>query len=306
MTSHDRLFKNLFRAFFLDLLALADGELAAGLSRKGIEFLEKELSLVPEGKRREVDLLAAIPDQAGETRLLVHLEIEKQARSTIGRRLWRYSLQLHLRHREPLVSLVVFLHGGPSGPVWAVHIEEARGRETTRFSYLSFGLSRMPAEDLLARPEPLAWGLAALARPGALGRVGLKLELLRRIAGAKIGEVERLLLVNCVETYLQLTGREATEFDALRTRDSLEVEEMELTWADQIEAKGVAKGIERGVEKGVDRLRQTVLRQLDQRFGQVSPALRRRVEAIRSLDELGAIADRIFEVQVLEELGLAD
>jgi len=316
VTSHDRLFKNLFRAFFLDLLALADGELATGLSRDGIVFLEKELSLVPEGKRREVDLLAAIPDHSGETRLLVHLEIEKQARSTIARRLWRYSLHLHLRHREPLVSMVVFLRGGPPGPTWAVHVEEARGRETTRFSYLSFGLSRLPAETLLARPEPLAWGLAALARPGALGRVGLKLELLRRIAGAKIGEVERLLLVNCVETYLQLTGREVAEFDSQRSRDSQEVEEMELTWADQIEARGIEKGIARGIEKGlergletgleqgVDRLRQTVLRLLAQRFGPVSPKLRRRVEALRSLDELGAIADRILEVQAIGELGL--
>ncbi|HXU46534.1 MAG TPA: DUF4351 domain-containing protein, partial [Thermoanaerobaculia bacterium] len=105
--------------------------------------------------------------------------------------------------------------------------------------------------------------------------------------------------------YLQLTGREAAEFDTLRTHDSPEVETMELTWADQIEAKGIEKGLAKGVEKGTDRLRQTVLRLLDQRFGHVTPALRRRVEAIRSLDELGAIADRIFEVQAIEELGLA-
>ena len=313
VTSHDRLFKNLFRSSFRDLLALADGELAAGLPSGEIAFLEKEFSLeLPEGERREVDLLAAIPDASGATQLLVHLEIERRYRSRIGRRLWRYSLLLHLRHPEPLVSLVVFLSGGPPGPVWAVHVEEALGRETTRFSYLSFGLSRMPAETLLARPEPLAWGLAALAKPGDLGKVRLKLELLRRIARVQIGETQRSLLINCVETYLQLTGREAAVFETLRAQDSPEVEEMELTWADQIEAKGEAKGmkkgrergIEEGLERGVERLRHTVLRQLAQRFGPVSPVLRRRVEAIRSLDELGAIADRILEVQAIEDLGL--
>ena len=317
VTSHDRLFKNLFRTFFRDLLALADGELAAGLPSGEIAFLEKELSLdLPAGERREVDLLAAIPGAAGITQLLVHLEIERRFRSRIGRRLWRYWLLLHLRHPEPLVSCVIFLRGGPPGPTWAVHVETARGREVARFSYLSFGLSRLPAETLLARPEPLAWGLAALARPGAMGRVRLKLELLRRIAGAKMGGLQRSLLINCVETYLQLTGREAAEFDIQRARDSPEVETMELTWADQIEAKGIEKGRERGIEegrekgieegleRGLERLRQTVLRQLGQRFGSVSPAQRRRLEAIRSLDELGAIADRIWEVQAIGELGL--
>ncbi len=153
--------------------------------------------------------------------------------------------------------------------------------------------------------RPLAWGLAALAKPGKLGRPRLKLEALRKIAKAKIREHHRLLLVNCVETYLPLNGREAEEYATLSSaQKSPEIKTMQLTWADQIEAMGVLKGREEGLQAGADRLRSTVVRQLTQRFGKIPSPLRKRLKAIRSVDELGAIADRIFVVGSIDELGL--
>jgi len=307
VTSHDRLFKSLFQAFFRDLLLLVDPNLAAQLAPgMVVEFLDKELlPEFPDGEHRVVDLLAAIPEASGGRALLVHVEIEHTSRKRIGRRLWNYWLQLRLRHPEPLVSLVVFLCGGPPGAAWGVHSEEMAGQEVVRFRYLSFGLSRLPAEELLARPEPLAWALAALAKPGHLGRARLKLEALRKIAGAQVRESERLLLINCVETYLTLNGSEAEEYASLRgAQEPPEIETMELTWADQIEAKGIKKGRESGLLESADRLRRTVIRLIGQRFGKVPTPLEERLAAIRSVDELSAIADRILEVQSIEELGL--
>ena len=333
MTSHDQLFKDLFRTFFQELLLLVDAGLAACLSPEAV-FLDKELFLdLPEGKRREADLLVEVPERAGGRKLLIHVEIEHRARAGIGRRLWRYFLQLHLRHSGPVVSLVVFLHGGPPGSRWAVHVERLDERELVRFSYLSFGISRLPAEALLERPEPLAWALAALARPGALGRARLKLELLRKIAEAPVGEAEQFLLTNCVETYLQLSGRDVEEFSSLRRAlHEPEVEVMQTTWADRMEAEAYERAYDKAYDKvydkayeeayekayekacetvseeanraGVDRVRSTVLRQLGQRFGKVSPKLRKRLEAMHSLDELVAVADRILEVQSVGELNL--
>ena len=91
---------------------------------------------------------------------------------------------------------------------------------------------------------------------------------------------------------------------------------MEMTWADRMAAqymqqytqqgleKGLEKGLERGLAKGAERFRNALLRQLGKRFGEVSPTLRERVEAIESLDELEGLADRILEVKSIEELGL--
>ena len=314
MINHDQLFKDLFRSLFRDFLSLADtgprGRLARAVGAGEIQFLDKEVFQdFPEGRRHEVDLLVEAPKRSGRPAFLIHVEIERTYRTDFGRRLKRYSYQLHLRHAVPIVSIVVFLRGGLPGVRWIEHLDRVLGLEIQRFRYLSLGLSRLPAEDLLDRPEPLAWALAALARPGGLGRARLKIELLRRIATAAIGENERFLLTNCVETYLQLTGRDAKEYFELRSaQENPEIEAMEMTWADrigaQIGAQYLQKGVEQGLERGAERLRSTLLRLIEQRFGGVSPKVRKRIEAIGSLDELGGLADRILEVESIEELGL--
>ena len=310
MTSHDQLWKDLFRTFFPDLLFLVDAGLAdrlvGTLGMEGFTFLDKEVFHdLPEGERREVDLLAEAPDPATGRKFRIHVEIERRFGGEIGRRVARYAYQLYLRAPGPVVSIVVFLRGAPAGPRWTEHVEQAFDREILRFSYLSFGLSKVVARTLLERPEPLAWAFAALAWPGRMGRARLKLELLRKIASARLNEVERFLLANCVQTYLQLAGRDAEEYAALRhAQANPEVEAMEMTWAEQMVAEYREKVLEEGIGKGVDRLRKTFLRQLGQRFGAVPPAVRERVEAIDSLDELGGLTDRILEVRSIEELGL--
>ncbi len=256
MARHDQLFKDLFRTFFPDLLSLADSDLAASLVTDlgpgDITFLDKEMFLdQPLGKRREADLVAEVPGRSGGRKLLIQVEIEHKYHSEMGRRLWRYSNQLYQRYEQPVVSIVVYLHGGPRGAHWIVWIEHALDQEIHSFRYLSVGVSKLLAKDLLARPEPLAWALAALARPGKIGRVGLKLELLRKIAMAPNREIDRFLLTNCVETYLQLEGREAEEYAAIRaTQSNPEIEAMEQTWADRIGEEVGAQYLQRGLEQG--------------------------------------------------------
>ena len=316
MARHDQLFKDLIRNRFREFLHLAAPRLATRLPPDvEFSFLDKEGFLdFPEGRRHEVDLLVEVADAAGaETRFLIHVEIENHFRTDIGRRIARYSHQLFLRHPWPVISIGVFLHGGPAGAHWIDRAERVLDLEVHTLRYLSYGISRLPAETLLERPEPLAWALAALARPGKIGRARLKLMLLRKIASASVDEAIRFLLTNCVETYLKLTGRDAAEYLLLRsTQATPEVEAMEMTWADRMAAQymqqytqqGLEKGLERGLAKGAERFRNALLRQLGKRFGEVSPTLRERVQAIESLDELEGLADRILEVKSIEELGL--
>jgi hypothetical protein len=309
MTGHDQLFKDLFREFFPELLHLADPDLAARLTAGpgsgNFAFLDKEVFLDwPEGRRREADLVAELSGRGGRRKLLIEVEIEHNHRRTMGHRLWLYSHQLYQRYGVPIVSIVVFLRGGPPGAQWTDHVEAAIGRPIHRFTYLSLGLSGIPAETLLERPEPLAWALAALARSRKLGRARLKLELLQKIATAKVNEQQRYLLNNCVETYLQLTGRVAEQYAALyAAQANPEVEAMRMTWGDRMEMEYEQRGRKQGREEGT---RQTLLRILGKRFGEVSPAVRERVEAIDSLEELGGLVDRTLEVKSIEELGLGE
>src|SRR6185436_14487760 len=128
-------------------------------------------------------------------------------------------------------------------------------------------------------------------------------------------------LVDWVETYVELTGQDAIELQRLLDLEGdEEIKTMELTWLGQAEARGMEKGIERGIKKGmekgiaqgsetatrqaVERLRRVVLRQLEQRFGAVPAKVRRKVEAIDSLEPLAALAEKVLVVESVGKLGL--
>lgn len=57
--------------------------------------------------------------------------------------------------------------------------------------------------------------------------------------------------LDCVETYVELDEEGQREYEALVSEDeNREVQAMEMTWAEKLEARGVEKGIERGREEG--------------------------------------------------------
>lgn len=95
---------------------------------------------------------------------------------------------------------------------------------------------------------------------------------------------------------------------------------MELTWLGQAEARGIEKGIEQGIERGikkgiaqgaetarreaVGRMQRVVLRLMTQRFGAIPAKVRRKIEALDSLEPLAGLAERVLVVDSVGELGL--
>lgn len=300
---HDQLFKELIGAFLPDFVTLVAPETAARLELSRWTLLDKEtFTDWPKGRRRELDLLAevALVDGGGLT-ALVHVEIKARSRPEMGRRLAGYYMQLQLRHGRPVLSILICLRRGRPGVSVETTVDARLGLEIGRFCYYSLGLAGSSAEDFLSRDQPLAWVLAALMRCESLSRAEHKMACLRRIASAPIADLPRFLLVNCVETYLQLEGRDAEELEALQARGNAEemraMKAIRMTWAEKL----VAEGIEQGVEQGV---RQTLLHLLGARFGPISDEVRRRIEAIGSVERLNQIADQILFARSLEEISL--
>src|SRR5262249_9883711 len=157
---------------------------------------------------------------------------------------------LHLRHDLPVHTFVLSLKGGPAGVRDLEYREGSLDRELALFRYTAFGLSGAPAEEYLARPEPLAWALAALMRPGSHTRLEQRLACLQRVATARsITEAERFLLFNWVATYLELDGRAGDEYQALlQESEDEEVRAMAMTWAEKMEEKGRQQGMQEGMK----------------------------------------------------------
>ncbi len=304
MTDHDQLFKNLFQEFLGDLVRIVAPELAENLRVEEPTFLESELFTgFPEGRHRYLDLVARVDAVEGEPPVvLVHVEIEGRAHRSMGWRLFDYSLQLWLEHHQPIVPIVVYLRGGKPD----VTREDVRidvfGDAFLSFSYLAFGLSRSEAPAYLARPEPLAWGLAGLMRSGGASPARHKLDCLTPITRAELSDRQRVLLVNCIETYVEWNDAAQREYEALLAEEgNEEVATMEMTWADTLRAEGLEKGLEKGREEG---RRELLLEQIERRFGPLPAATVKRVRSLASPEELSRLAARVLDASSLGDLGL--
>jgi predicted transposase YdaD len=118
-----------------------------------------------------------------------------------------------------------------------------------------------------------------------------------------------------------LKPREAAELKALLAQETnREVHAMELTWADRLRAEGwntgrtegrtegrkegEQEGRRRERERAVRALRPLLLDLLGDRFGPLSEDVRRRVEAIDSVERLTRLARKGLTALSLEEMGL--
>jgi hypothetical protein len=249
-----------------------------------------------------MDLLAKIPVQKQERPLLVHVEIEAEYSSGMDHRLWHYYMQLRLRHGLPVVPILVNLRGGRPGLHRAALREGFDGEVSALFRYRVLGLSGSPAQVWLSRPEPIAWAFAALMRPGSWSRPELKLECLRRIARSDVSGLRKQILVDWVETYVQLSGQDAVELRRLLDLEgNEEIKAMELTWL----GKAEVRGMEAATRQAVERMRRVVLRQVEQRFGSIPTRERRKIEAIAALEPLAELAEKVLVVDSIHELGLS-
>ena len=81
---HDRLFKELLRAFFSDFLAVFCPELAEYLDADSVGFLDKEVFTdVTHGERHEADLVAKARFRGKPLGFLIHVEAQARQQTDV-------------------------------------------------------------------------------------------------------------------------------------------------------------------------------------------------------------------------------
>ena len=302
--SHDQLFKTLLRVFFADILALFLPALAARLVPASTTFLD-----VPQGQRRIADLVARVPLQPSPAPLpnpnlfvprdaiLLHLETQAQPDPTLPERLRIYNTALENREGLPALSVAFLPFGnGGAGPRRAARLMQyglGLDRRYARLDYWLIGLRDLDAWRFARSRRPVGVALAALMRPGSEGRVALKLAIVRKLGVSVLDDARGALLVNCVQTYLQLTDAEQVEYARRSREEDGMAETTELTWVEQMEARGEARGEAR-----------LMTRQLRTRFGAIPDDLETRLTSLDTA-AMEQLADRVLQVHSLDEF-LAD
>ena len=215
---HDQLFKELCIAFPGDIVPLMMPDIAARIDLSQLRFESPECFVDTRHSLRR------FPDLVGETRdlltgepALLHLELEYRFRSATEKRLLDYNRVLSLLSGLIVHTGVLYVRGGPAGHQLNEYKEESMGREPTVFTYDSLALSRASARDYLTSPLPLAWALASLMLPGSIGsRAELAVACLPRIGKApNLDDQRRILLLNCVRTYVKSNKAVAREYEKL-------------------------------------------------------------------------------------------
>jgi len=165
------------------------------------------------------------------------------------------------------------------------------------FRYWCISLAELSAEEYLATKNPVAYGLAPLMDHGQLSKPRLKALCLNGIATSDITEVQAAILAYFVDTYLPLTQAEEEEFQQLIQREEVQVMEFITSWQREARAEGVAEGV-------LASKRETLLAQLDEKFGTVPETTSQRVQSIESKEELDQLLRKLIHANSIAEIGL--
>ena len=312
--SSDKLFKTAIRYFLGDLVELVDPELAAALDLTAPDYLAPEVFKdFQKAGHRVPDVVARVSTREGKPRLvLVHVEVEDKFLKETEDRLRLYALHLELEFRYPVVTVVVYLRGGPRKGVELRRVSTVIGtREISSFSYVAFGLSRSLAENYVDRPQPLAAALAALMRSRLWDKVEQKLFCLEAVGRARLPLEQEYVLAKVVDR-IDLNPEEERRYEELVRERGEEVQAMAVTWEEALaereaigEAKGLAEGEARGEAKGkLIATRQAITLLAKHCFRSLPAGFEEKLEAIDDLGRLYEILEQVHEARTVEELSI--
>jgi hypothetical protein len=290
---HDQLFKELLHTFFPEFLTLFFPHIAAQLdltTPEAVTFLDRELFTdLPRGEQREPDVVAQVQRRDGTPQaVLIHVEVESRRRGEFPARMYDYHCLLRWRRRLHVLPIVLYLAPGAGGLTREQYQEEVLGMEVLRFWYSVVGLPDLDGAEYRAGESALGSALAALMKPGEVGKPMHKALCLLGVARHAGDEARQALLQHVIETYAQLDENEVRQFVTL-------LEEPRLR-----EVRAMISPYElRAREKTIlEERRAMVRRAAQQRFGTLPAGLDAQLSEITDPQEL----DRLLEEYLWKHL----
>ena len=289
---HDRLFKELLSAFFVEFIDLFLPGVGAFLDRDAaVVPLDKEIFTdVTLGGKHEVDLLMRTKFRGEEAFFLVHVENQSTAQSDFPKRMFRYFARLTEKYDLPVYPVVVFSYDTPLRPEPQRFTVAFPGETVLQFKYRVIQLNRLPWRRFVRQRNPVASALMAKMKMSVKDRPKVKAECLRLLASLKLDPARATLIGGFVESYLSLTAQEMKQYErelaGFTPAEREATMELTTSWHREGRQEGVMQGRQEGVMQGKEAL---VERQLRRRFGAVPADLSARLARLSpdTLDDLG-------------------
>jgi hypothetical protein len=254
-------------------------------------FLDQELQEVVRdaetGKSRVDKLVRVFTQDGGEQWLLIHVEVQCQAEPQLAGRLYRYHHRLEDRYDVPVVTLAVLGDdeaGWRPGPY-----EWGKWGCRVRFDYLTCKLLDLRTAPALATPgmNPAAIVVAAHLEAQATARdmaarKARRWELTRRLYEAGFEKADILEIYRLIDWFMTLPTALMVAF---RSELAEYEESKSMAYVTSNERMARQEGLQAGLQEGRQEGRQqakreSLLRVLEARFGEVPYTLRERVGAV--------------------------
>ena len=308
LTRHDQLMKAFVQRFLPQIISTLLPNIACQIDFSRIQLLDKELiSMRQKFGKLIVDFIARVRLRRVQGTAIIHIEIELVRRARVINKVVRYLLRLLEMFNEPILSLVFYLRSG-SG----IRIEDAKreafGVMTMCVKWVGIGFRGLEAKEYAVAGEPVGCALSALMRKpkDVMEALELRAHCVRVIMESEYTEEEKMLLLDVIETYWEMSAREQELFETIWEQiASKEVKEMRLTWSAKLIQQGVEQGMEQGIERGTILGQKRILyRMIREKFGRLPRHIRQRIEAIEEPDVLDELSVKLLTANTLEELGL--
>jgi predicted transposase/invertase (TIGR01784 family) len=307
MIDHDRLFKELIAAFFMEFIELFLPEVRDYIDAGSFELLDKEVFTdVTFGERHEVDLVAKVRFKEQDTFFLVHVENQAQPQSNFARRMFAYFARLHEKHDLPVYPIALLTYDAPVSVQSDSYDVTFPDRAVLRFQFRAIQLNRFKWQDFVRQKNPAASALMAKMKIAPEDRARVKLECVRLLSTLKLDKARMQLIIGFVDTYLRLDQEEqaryGVELQKLGPVEREKVMEVTMSWREAALQEGLEQGVRQGFRQGKQEgMLSVIAHQIERRFGQLDPATRERIEQLNP-DQLEGLGDALLDFAKAEDL----
>ena len=329
---NDQLFKELLQGFLSDFMELFFPDVHKRLNFFKITFLDKEVFTdFPTGERRYPDVVAQIETTDGEIEfILLHIEVQTERDREVPFRMFEYYITLHLRYRQPIFPIVLYLAPGTKGMTREVYSKHLFGEEWLRFQYAVVGVPDMGEVECPPHLAAFASAMRAWMRSSNPDRVSRKIDCIRPIFASELDDAKKYLLLCVVDQALRLPSLEDQYVrEAITSEFGKEPEKMKIMnlWErfgyEKGQEEGLEKGLEKGLEEGIEKGREEgikegikegeekgallmLLRFLRRKFGEIPADLVSRIESLHNPEQLEAVMDSAIIANTLSDIELPE